>query len=612
MAKRESRRAREPLAPAPDRAGAGLLVAREPDGIVVGRNKQRRLDITLVHGSILDVTSRAVALGSFRNVDPGGAAKAVDARLGGRLRDLIRSRTISSEAGTMFVLPTMRSGLRTDMVVFAGLGPFDRFNPEMIELVASNLVRTLVCGNVEEFATVLFGAGSGFDAKACTEHLFRGVIGGLRDADHEGRFRGFTICELDADKFANIRDEIVRGCLSDFCKDFDVVVRERHLLDHAEARAPDVSQPSAVNAPAGTEREPTYLLVRTGGDGGRKMTMNVALLTAGGKAAVLEAECRIARIELDRLVGSIDSSSFGAAALTKLGHSLGLLALPEAVRGELTRSRSRHLVVVHDLAAARLPWEALRLGHWIPAIAGGLSRRYIAADLAVGRWAEHRGRQHELALLLIVDPTSDLPGAVDEAERIGQLAAADPRVRVTRIAQKHVTRDSVLDHLRSEEFDVIHYAGHASFDPEAPGESGIVCADGVLRALDLLNLRSLPPLLFFNACEAGRLRRAPARTRTRRPRHDTRKALGNAVGFAEAFMRYGVANFIGTYWPVGDASAATFARAFYALLLSGAPLGEALLAGRKAVKASGSVDWADYIHYGDPRFRIKEYSGSPT
>ena len=107
MVKRVSRRAGAPMAPAPDRAGAGVLVAQEPDGIVVGRNKQRRLDITLVHGSILDVTSRAVVLGSFRNVDPGGAARALDARLGGRLRDLIRSRSISSEAGTMFVLPTM-------------------------------------------------------------------------------------------------------------------------------------------------------------------------------------------------------------------------------------------------------------------------------------------------------------------------------------------------------------------------------------------------------------------------------------------------------------------------------------------------------------------------
>ncbi len=608
MVKRASRRARAAMVPAQGRSESRSFVQRDRDAIVVGRNPQRRIDITLVHGSILDVTSRAVVLGSFRNVDPGGAAKAVDERLGGRLRDLIRSRTVSSEAGTMFVLPTMRSGLRTDMVVFAGLGPFDRFAPEMIELVASNLVRTLLGGNIEEFATVLFGAGSGFDATACTAHLLRGVIGGLRDIDPEGRFRGLTICELDEVKFSSIRDEIVRGCLSDFYRDFDVVVRERHLPVSADVGSQASARPSTGRAAGATESEPMYLLVRTGHDSGTAMTMNVALLTAGGKAAVLESECHVRGSELNTLLGSIDSEDFGTAALTDLGHRLGTLVLPEAVRTELAKSRSRHLVVVHDLAAARLPWEALRLGHWIPAIAAGLSRRYVAADLAIGRWAEHRGRQQELALLLIVDPTSDLPGAIDEAERIGRLAAADPRVRVTRIAQKEVTREAVLDHLRSEEFDVIHYAGHAFFEPGAPGDSGIHCADGVLRALDLLNLRSLPPLLFFNACEAGRLRRAPARKR-KQARPATRRVLGTAVGFAEAFMRYGVANFVGTYWPVQDASASTFARAFYALLLSGATIGDALLAGRKAVQASGSVDWADYIHYGDTRFRVKDGAG---
>jgi CHAT domain-containing protein len=179
---------------------------------------------------------------------------------------------------------------------------------------------------------------------------------------------------------------------------------------------------------------------------------------------------------------------------------------------------------------------------------------------------------------------------------------------VTRIAQTEVTREAVLDHLRSEQFDVIHYAGHAFFEPGAPGDSGILCADGALRALDLLNLRSLPPLLFFNACEAGRLRRGPGLKRTRVP-DDARRALGTAVGLAEAFMRYGVANFVGTYWPVQDASASTFARAFYALLLAGATIGDALLAGRKAVQARGSVDWADYIHYGDARFRVKDSVG---
>lgn len=572
-----------------------------PDtAIVVGRDRQRRVDVTLVHGSILDVTTRAIVLGSFRNVDPGGAAKALDARLGGALRELIRSRTVSSEAGTIFVLPTTRSGLRTDMVIFAGLGPFDRFDPSQIQLVASNLVRTLVRGNVEEFATVLFGAGSGFEAATCAQHLLRGILGGLRDSDVENRFRGFTICELDDEKFANIRDEIFRGCRADFCNDYDVVVRERHLPIAAPAPAAPVRQ--TAGTPADTEL--VYLLVRTAEAPGNALTFKVAVLTAGGKAAVLEGAREVSRQALDAALAAIEAETFGAGALARLGETLATLVLPDDVKAQLDKARSRHVAVVHDLEAARLPWETLRIGDWAPALSGGMSRRYVAADLAVGRWSDHRGRQEELSLLMIVDPTEDLPGAVDEAERIGQLAAKDSRVRITRMTKGEATRAAVLEQLQSERYDAIHYAGHAVFDAKTPGDSGIQCADGMLRAQDLLNLRSLPPLLFFNACEAARLRKA--RTQKRSPsRREASKSLGEAVGFAEAFMRFGVANFVGTYWPVGDSSAASFAREFYGSLLGGGTIGDALLAGRKAVEKSGSIDWADYIHYGDPRFRLK-------
>ena len=255
MAKK-SRATLSPTAPPVPSAPAAVQNER---AIVVARGGQRRLDVTLVHGSILDVPTRALVLGLFRNVDPGGAAKAIDIRLGGALTELMRSRTVSAEAGTVFVLPTARTGLLAEMVVFAGLGPFDRFNSSVIQLVSSNLVRTLVRGNVEEFSAVLFGGGSGFDVRECAQHLLRGVLGSLRDVDPQQRFRGMTICELDAAKFDNIRDEVYVGCREEFCRDVDVVVRERRLPipEKAPVRVGDAK-------PKPAEGEPLYLLVRTG------------------------------------------------------------------------------------------------------------------------------------------------------------------------------------------------------------------------------------------------------------------------------------------------------------------------------------------------------------
>jgi hypothetical protein len=67
-----------------------------------------------------------------------------------------------------------------------------------------------------------------------------------------------------------------------------------------------------------------------------------------------------------------------------------------------------------------------------------------------------------------------------------------------------------------------------------------------------------------------------------------------------------VANFLGTYWEVGDAAAMTFADTFYRELVGGRTLCESLQLGRKAVRAVDDRDWADYIFYGSPDFVLKE------
>ena len=76
------------------------------------------------------------------------------------------------------------------------------------------------------------------------------------------------------------------------------------------------------------------------------------------------------------------------------------------------------------------------------------------------------------------------------------------------------------------------------------------------------------------------------------------------TGIAEAFLSGGVANFLGTHWPVGDEAAAAFSRALYETLLHGDTLGAAVLAARRRVAAIPSIDWADYVHYGNAEFRL--------
>jgi CHAT domain-containing protein len=127
-----------------------------------------------------------------------------------------------------------------------------------------------------------------------------------------------------------------------------------------------------------------------------------------------------------------------------------------------------------------------------------------------------------------------------------------------------------------------------------------------LTGADLAGLGSLPTLVFFNACESARVRsprKVKPETRSRRFRDN----LESGVGLAEAFMRGGIANFVGTYWPVGDQPAEAFARVFYREILRGRTISAALQAGRNKIRDElESKDWANYIHYGSPDFVIKE------
>src|SRR5690606_18972975 len=100
---------------------------------------------------------------------------------------------------------------------------------------------------------------------------------------------------------------------------------------------------------------------------------------------------------------------------------------------------------------------------------------------------------------------------------------------------------------------------------------------------------------------SGRTRKGRERARP----EDLPRRINENVGLAEAFLRGGVANYIGTYWPVGDDPAEMFAERLYSGLIRGERIGKALLEARTLLKQRNWHDWADYILYGSPDFQLK-------
>ena len=56
----------------------------------------------------------------------------------------------------------------------------------------------------------------------------------------------------------------------------------------------------------------------------------------------------------------------------------------------------------------------------------GSARRYAAEGMSVAKWREQRRRSREFNVLLVINPTGDLPGAVEEGERVAAMLTQLP------------------------------------------------------------------------------------------------------------------------------------------------------------------------------------------
>ena len=536
------------------------------------------VELSFIEGSITHSNAAAIVLGAFANVEPAGAAQAIDRVLHGAISDLARRRAISSAAGEVFVLPVGKRGLVPQLVVFAGLGHFGRYGPDVQRLAAANVTRTLALAGVENFSMVLWGTTSGADPADAARAQLEGVLTALADLEPEQRLKRITIVSRDANRIAS-----ARRVAEDLLRLHPAAPLMRITPQRKSAR-----KPARVQKPTATPL--AWLFVQESA-----AQIRVALLGPAPKATALVAnrrlDLRLLEREHSRLVPGMSVGD-----LEEFGERLAGLLLPDEIAEALPSVKSSPLVVVHDTASAHWPWEVLRFKDWSPAASKGLSRRYAVEGMSVAKWREQRRRAREFNVLLVINPTGDLPGAVEEGERVAAMLAQLEGAGITAIRGADATRARLLAEFRSGDYDAIHFAGHAWFDAAAPASSGILCAGGrVLSGADLAAMDSVPALVFFNACESGRLRATV----------NPLRQLDRSVGFAEAFLRGGVANFIGTWWPVSDSAASAFATTLYRDLAKGESIGNALNSARGAVRSLPSADWANYLHYGSFDFALK-------
>lgn len=275
---------------------------------------------------------------------------------------------------------------------------------------------------------------------------------------------------------------------------------------------------------------------------------------------------------------------------------------PEDLRVLLWSLRSQIRTLHISSEEPWIPWELCRL---VGRDENGeiVEGKFFCEQFAMARWPYGTPLKRTLSLqriALIVPDSSGLAAAGREREE--RLGMADGKRKVEPIPCRY---GDVVSALASGSYDGLHFAGHGLFRGPDPNRSRLELDDGdELAPWDLrgeiANLGRATPLVFLNACQAGR----------------ADFSLTKIGGWGPRFLQAGAAAFIAPYWSVRDGAAGKFSNAFYQHLLKGEPIGEAARSARLEVREAfpGNPTWLAYTVFADPLARVTpaEEMSNPT
>jgi len=153
-----------------------------------------------------------------------------------------------------------------------------------------------------------------------------------------------------------------------------------------------------------------------------------------------------------------------------------------------------------------------------------------------------------VSLLMVVNPTGDLPFTPAEGDAIVDLFAPD---QVTRLGNGKATIDRVSQNLQPATCNLLHFSGHGFYNWEEVMQSGLVLADGALTLSHLISQADLSAvrLVTLSACETGIT--------------DIRQSPDEFLGLPVGLMQAGAPAVISTLWAVNDLSTMLLMERFY-------------------------------------------------
>jgi streptogramin lyase len=190
-----------------------------------------------------------------------------------------------------------------------------------------------------------------------------------------------------------------------------------------------------------------------------------------------------------------------------------------------------------------------------------------------------------LRILAVISSPHDLPELDVDREWRRLQDALHERIdegTVTLDRLQQPTLSALGRWLRNEEAHILHFIGHADFDPQIGDGVVFFCDEYGRRAA--VTPATLGPylqdhdplrLVLLNACQTGR--------------GDTSDSFD---GMAQGLIQKQLDVVVAMQFPISDRAAATFTEEFYGALADGLPVDQAATSARKAMMQNHSEEWA--------------------
>ncbi len=259
------------------------------------------MQIKVTSGDVSAFAADAIVVNLFEGVDvPDGGTGAVDAAMGGAIKDLIAAGDIRGRSGEFALVHSM-GRVPSPRVIVAGLGKSDDFDIDKVRSVSADLARFLRRNRIKDAGVITHGAGiGGLGTEDCASAIAEGTLMGLyrfmrhkKPPEEDFEVESLTLVEHDATKVASLESGIERGRIlaeaANFCRDLanepSNYLTPTEMADRAKDLAADTGLECEIFGPgwmsekgmggvlgvaAGSSQEPRFIVLRYNGGGDSK------------------------------------------------------------------------------------------------------------------------------------------------------------------------------------------------------------------------------------------------------------------------------------------------------------------------------------------------------